>query len=272
MNQVKSVRVFDRIVHSKAGVIFLLCLFLMAYLFVGSVLAASLGSITASFAFDVILMGLAYWYLHVYKNRYMTTFGRVSKLSKNLAILYFTLSAITIYFICQLAGETASHTFGDPNMIANAKAMRANPQLSVLMSLVIAPLSEEMIFRGMVYNTLKSAYKPLTALIIQALVFAILHGTWGQGVGTLLLALFNGMLYEYSGKIRYPIYVHLGYNFFAVLYVYIMWPKWVFNIYSLGAIYFVIIALVIAVFIKISKLPKRARNSCDPLRDVLTIK
>lgn len=218
------------------------------------------------------MLCFAYWYLHTRRNKFVITWGRDSKLSLTKFTVIISLSALVIYFVCQLAGETASLNFGDPNMKLNAEAMRANPSLTVIMSLIFAPMAEEMIFRGMIYNTLKEAYNPVIAMILQALVFSAMHGTWAQGVGTFLLAIFNCLIYEYSGKIRYAIYCHMGYNVFAVLFAAIRWPKAVFNLAWMTPIYALIIAVTIYMFIRVLKLKKKAPTPNDPLKQILGIK
>lgn len=263
---------YDRIIHSKWSVLLLLVVFIFCYLVFGSYLALALGSITASFSVDVLLLCFSYWYLHTKQNKFITTWGKESKLSLTKFTVIISLCAIAIYFVCQFAGATASMTLGDPNMKINAKAMRANPYLTVLMSMIFAPIAEELVFRGMIYNTLKNAYQPLTSLILQALVFAVMHGTWAQGVGTLLLGLFNGFIYEYSGKIRYAIYSHIGYNLFAIFFASVPWPGAIYSMSIMMPIYAVATCLMILAFIKMTKLPNKKPAPNDPLKQILGIK
>lgn len=263
---------YERIIHSKWKVFCLLVLFVFLYLFVGSYMALAMGSVLASFVMDVLMLCFAYWYLHTRQNKFVTTWGRESKLSLTKFTVIISLSALAIYFVCQLAGETASLSFGDPNMKLNAEAMRANPGLTVIMSMIFAPMAEEMVFRGMIYNTLKNAYNPVVAMILQALVFSAMHGTWAQGVGTFLLAIFNCLIYEYSGKIHYAIYCHMGYNVFAVFFAMIRWPKAVFNLAWMAPIYVFTVAVAVCMFIRVLKLKRKAPKPNDPLKQILGIK
>ena len=157
-------------------------------------------------------------------------------------------------------------------MKLNAKLMRLNPGLSVIMSLIIAPIAEEMIFRGIVYNTLKCAYLPVVAAVLQALAFAGLHGTWAQGVGAFLLGLFNVLIYEYSGKLRYSVYSHMAYNVFAVFFAMIKWPAMIFKLAVMGPIYFLVLVSLLYTFCTVIKLKPKKEAPNDSLKQILGIK
>lgn len=84
-------------------------------------------------------------------------------------------------------------------------------------------LSEELIFRGMAINVIKSKFnRPLT-LIISALVFGAVHfiaGVFSNPLGaliqagyTLFLGLIVGFVYLYGGSIYAAVFIHFLFNF-----------------------------------------------------------
>lgn len=263
---------YDRMIHSKWGSIFLFGCFILMYLFVGSYMAMAFGSVLASFLIDLLLACFAYWYLHTRQNKFTLTWGYESKLSLIEFTVLCILAGLVIFTVCQLSGATASLAFGDPNMKLNAKLMRLNPGLTVIMSLIIAPIAEEMVFRGVVYNTLKCAYLPIVATILQALAFAGLHGTWAQGTGAFLLGLFNVLIYEYSGRLRYSIYSHMAYNVFAIFFAMIRWPVAIFKLWIMGPIYFLVLVSLLYGYCKVTKLKPKKEAPNDPLKQILGIK
>lgn len=84
--------------------------------------------------------------------------------------------------------------------------------LLALYSVLIAPVSEELIFRGV---TLKYAVKsmPLAAAnIFQAALFGIFHGNVVQGVYAFVVGLFCGYVCLKGGSIYLSILFHMMFN------------------------------------------------------------
>lgn len=95
-----------------------------------------------------------------------------------------------------------------------------NPLLWALMAfaVVVAPVCEELFFRGLIYRTLRRYIDIRIAIVIQGLLFGFMH-TFG-----LLHAIFASMLgiglaivYEFRKTIVTPICMHLFQNSLAVL-------------------------------------------------------
>ncbi|MGI6070673.1 MAG: HAD-IA family hydrolase [Blautia sp.] len=82
---------------------------------------------------------------------------------------------------------------------------------------ILAPIAEELIFRGLVYRRLKDYLSPTAALIISSVAFGIYHGNMIQ----FLYATFVGMLFvllmERSGSLWGSILAHMGANIWSVI-------------------------------------------------------
>ncbi|QYY37360.1 CPBP family intramembrane glutamic endopeptidase [Ruficoccus sp. ZRK36] len=89
--------------------------------------------------------------------------------------------------------------------------------LVVLMAGIIAPVVEELIFRGALYRFLKGRLHPLVALTLSSLVFALMHFNLLQFVPLFLLAMLLGRSYERSGSILVPIALHACFNLNTLL-------------------------------------------------------
>lgn len=97
------------------------------------------------------------------------------------------------------------------------EAMQQDPGVEflvimVLLAVVVAPVAEELLFRGMLYLPLRSKTGPLVAGLIVATIFALIHGyLWGAPylfvIGVLLAALV-----ESTGGLTVPIIVHALHN------------------------------------------------------------
>lgn len=81
----------------------------------------------------------------------------------------------------------------------------------------IAPIAEEIIFRGVLYNRLKENNKVITSVIISALVFAVYHQNLVQGIYAFLMGCVIAWLYEVFGHFFVPVGVHIVSNVFGYL-------------------------------------------------------
>lgn len=85
-------------------------------------------------------------------------------------------------------------------------------------AVLLAPLAEELLFRGLLYRVLS----PLGAkrcILLTALVFAFMHGSLYQIPYAFLAGLFLGYLREKSGALLYPVLFHVTSNllsYFAI--------------------------------------------------------
>lgn len=96
--------------------------------------------------------------------------------------------------------------------------------LAFLALVVIAPIVEEIIFRGFLFGVLKKSYRFWVAAILTNLTFAIAHGAWNVGVDTFALSLVLCYL-RYNYDSIYPaIFLHMAKNGMAYLLLFIIKP------------------------------------------------
>lgn len=86
-----------------------------------------------------------------------------------------------------------------------------------LYSVILAPLSEELIFRGVTMRQLKKCLPFWVANIVQGVLFGIFHMNLIQGVYACCLGLFLGYVCEKGGSIYYSILLHMLFNFWGTV-------------------------------------------------------
>lgn len=82
----------------------------------------------------------------------------------------------------------------------------------------VAPLVEELFFRGFVYGGLRQSIPSWAALLLSGLLFGSLHlaaGNIAVGIVLSILGVILAALYEYTGSLGPPILVHMVNNAFA---------------------------------------------------------
>lgn len=96
----------------------------------------------------------------------------------------------------------------------------------ILLAVVVAPVTEELVFRAGLYRFLRGAVPRGLALAASALFFASLHVNWStlQGLSSLaplaLLAVMFSLAYERTGHIGTPIVAHALFNLNTVVLIF----------------------------------------------------
>jgi membrane protease YdiL (CAAX protease family) len=74
---------------------------------------------------------------------------------------------------------------------------------------VLAPLPEELLFRGVIYKSFRARTPTIPAVCLSSLVFAAAHMKLTGSSYTFALGLGSCLLYEYSGSLVPPIIMHM---------------------------------------------------------------
>ena len=111
---------------------------------------------------------------------------------------------------------------------------------------ILPAVFEEILFRGVIFNSFNKKYNSFIAIFVSALIFGIYHMNWLQGIFAFIIGLMLGYVYLKSGSLWVPIILHFINNLIAVLVSH--FDALNFTISTLCAIYLVISALVVVIF------------------------
>lgn len=81
-------------------------------------------------------------------------------------------------------------------------------------TILISPISEEIIFRGIILNRLKLVVPVNMAILVSSLCFGVLHG-YGSMISAFVFGLCMCILYIKTDNILVPVFAHIMNNFFA---------------------------------------------------------
>jgi CAAX protease family protein len=85
--------------------------------------------------------------------------------------------------------------------------------VTLVSSIIFAPVFEELIFRGLLYGTLRTRLAWPVAAASSALVFALAHGYGAAGfVSVFLSGVLWAWVYERTGSLLPPIAAHVANN------------------------------------------------------------
>ncbi|GAA1457505.1 CPBP family intramembrane metalloprotease [Nocardiopsis exhalans] len=120
-----------------------------------------------------------------------------------------------------LAGQTMGlwlhHVFGSPGFEAQAASRHAAGVMAIILVLLVSPLSEEALFRGVLYPLLRRRVAVVVAVAVQAAAFAIMHANIVQIASVLPLAALLAIVYERTRGLVPVVLVHIGFNLAAAL-------------------------------------------------------
>jgi membrane protease YdiL (CAAX protease family) len=104
------------------------------------------------------------------------------------------------------------------------KAGGAKLAVFAVIAAVIAPICEELLFRGLLLRALRRRVSPTTAVIVQALAFALAHPMLSPTIGDLavvpalfLLGAVSGVVATRKGDLSASIMMHIGFNLVTTL-------------------------------------------------------
>lgn len=93
--------------------------------------------------------------------------------------------------------------------------------LLVALAILLAPIVEEIVFRGCVYRFLKSQTTLLPAQILSGCVFSFMHWNLMSFVPLVIVGVFLARVYEKSGNLIVAIWFHAFFNAFSLLMLFI---------------------------------------------------
>ncbi|MBN2020481.1 MAG: CPBP family intramembrane metalloprotease [Sedimentisphaerales bacterium] len=136
-----------------------------------------------------------------------------------LAILPVLFAAL---FLTTIAGKLIIGPDFHIQQHEGLRQITAYPQLSVrvlilIATILIVPVTEEMVFRG-IFQTLLRSYitRPWPAIVLTSLVFIIFHENPQHWPALFMLSLCLGYSYEKTGSLFRPVLLHSMFNALSV--------------------------------------------------------
>lgn len=198
-------KVFDSFLYGMCPLIFIFC-----YLLLGSGLLVlskeRLDVVMCTCIVDAIAVFVGIFY---YKK--VKCIGTSEPRSLNVFIVVL---GIFSWLVGQICAQYIILNFNDSSFSDYQTEMKSSAFFLLLLSLVCAPSAEEILIRGVLYNSWKR-FNIYAACIVQTSVFTLLHGTAVHIPICILFSVFQALVYERTHKIYYCIIFHFCYNFLA---------------------------------------------------------
>ena len=154
-----------------------------------------------------LVLLLLFWKRRYTRNwvKYGFTYGE--EFSTGKLCLWAVVGAIGCLMLEVLAQEYLPIPT-DPELGEWLGMLMLNP-LGILGVCLIGPLAEEAIFRGAILRRLlEKKWNPWIAIVISAIIFAIVHGNFEQGLTAIIMGCFMGWIYYRTRSIMPCFLVH----------------------------------------------------------------
>jgi len=140
------------------------------------------------------------------------------------ALPLWALGGLAVCLFFTAAGFVLNHVlFGAPSttqsMVTAMERLTSgfDIALATIAVCVVAPLVEEIVFRGYVYQTMRSRVGPLLGMIVSGLLFGFVHLDASNLLPLAALGAGLAFVFEWSGSLWVPVAIHGLFNLLTVL-------------------------------------------------------
>lgn len=163
---------------------------------------------------NLLTLGYFYVVFIARKDNFIDYVGfRKIKLKDGILVI---LLGVFLNFVIVVILNAVMNYLPMPIIEAYAEVMDTLVNGSFIMILItgsiMAPLFEEIIIRGIVFNDFKKAVPVWLAIMIQAAVFGVMHMNIIQGTYAFVIGLIFGLVYLKYNSIWVPILMHFSFN------------------------------------------------------------
>jgi membrane protease YdiL (CAAX protease family) len=120
-----------------------------------------------------------------------------------------------VFTASQMLWSASGWTWDEQQVLEQLRTVE--PWQFFLIAAVLAPVYEEVIFRGLLYPALRRRVPRGASILISAAIFAIVHWSPEQMPALFVLGLALAWLYERTGTLAAPIAFHASFNGFTFL-------------------------------------------------------
>lgn len=188
--------------------------FVFLYIFIGAILVNifKINAVIATTISNVFMILLYYILKHFYKKER----SRKERLKFDKTLIFF-ITCFFLGFIISQAFSVGLLNNGIGVKEVSDSITKIDPIFYLFFVVFIAPFGEEIIFRGLFFETLiKRDINFYLSLFTQAVAFSLLHGAGFKIPATFSLGLLVGLIYYYYDNIYYAFFVHSLSNLYIV--------------------------------------------------------
>lgn len=136
--------------------------------------------------------------------------------------VFYSISTVGLYIIIVIMNSMLISFFPDYNQEIMEFFRFEQPVLGIVVIGIVAPLIEELIFRGEVYRELNKVFSVPVTIFLQALFFGLIHPIPLQKIQTFVMGLFFGYAREKTKNLWTPTIMHITNNMIACVLMFVV--------------------------------------------------
>ena len=178
-------------------------------------------SFTVLYGIQVILMLGVVWFFAIRRRRSTLRDLGLKYYSIIKTIWYCFISLLVIFLVSFLYVFLMNSLFGIEAPSSKIEVLVRNRSISsnilLVVVAVIAPLSEEVFFRGFLYSAFKKSWGINVALFLSSFLFAIVHLELYSFIPLMIIGWLLAYLFEKTKSLMPAIFLHSVYNLILIL-------------------------------------------------------
>lgn len=197
------------------GILTFLLPFLLSYIYTSPTTSTSLNDALIKFSLELAITLLVIYFLSVIlftKDRQPFRYKKFY--FKDLVFCAFIIIGLRLVYSGTIEHITSSMLM--PTFIEEAfKEAAINPIYFILSVAILAPIKEEFLYRGIVFNGLSKRYPYGVAIILSSLLFGIAHLNIPQGINAFFIGVVISYVYYHTKSFYLCIFMHFFNNLFV---------------------------------------------------------
>lgn len=140
------------------------------------------------------------------------TLGHRSAKNHIMLLSFFLAVFVTAFISPMMAPIEVSQALED-----FSQTLQQFPMIGLVLILVVAPVFEEIIFRGILLRGMLKKHNPMIGIVLSGVLFGAFHMNIHQFVAASLLGIMAGWIYYKTGRLWYSMFMHFSYNLSVVI-------------------------------------------------------
>lgn len=174
---------------------------------------------------------LIYFLISKIRKQSFTKEFDIDRINKKSICLSVTVAVLMgIFSMCLVSTKYVTNNLTDLKSTMDFFYGTGNVIIILLGSVLIAPIFEEFLFRGVIFKELYKAMPVIPALLIQAIIFSIIQPNFQAGVYGFFGGLAFALVYYFTGTLWSTIIVQTASCFVLFLYIRLDWYSVLSNI------------------------------------------
>ncbi|MGZ4936023.1 MAG: CPBP family intramembrane glutamic endopeptidase [Halobacteriota archaeon] len=164
----------------------------------------------------ILIVGAVLWFYREPLSALGLTTKKVPR-----ALLFGVAGFVVAFIAAAVVGYPVEQLFGvDPTQQALSQTATEPGLLPIVFvsGAIIAPIAEEIVFRGYLYKAFRDRFKPGYAILLSAALFSIIHLEWRAALSLFVIGIVLAYVYEKTGNLMAPITLHILNNAVAFLF------------------------------------------------------